>query len=157
MNAIKSWAALIAATSIVAAVFLALVPGGKMRTAFSTLVGIVFVCALISPFSQSSDLSFDFDDELFSLTENGDDYINQSDEAAKAVAQSGYKKAIDSALQKLGYSDFKAEVVCGDNMAVESVEVIFADDFSEEKVNEEIKKLCGNAQIKLSKGEEDER
>lgn len=156
METIKSWAALVGATSIVATVFLALLPGGKMKAAFSSLAGIVFVCALISPFSQNSSLDFDFDNELFVLTEANAEYLKQNDEAAKAVAQNGYEEALKTVVENLGYSDFKAEVICAEDLKVESVNVIFKTDFDEEKVKGAIKKICKNAAVTLSKGESDE-
>ncbi len=157
METIKGWAALIAATSIVGAVFLALIPGGKAKAAFSTLVGIVFICAIISPFSAKSDLNFDFEDDFFALTEKNEEYLNQSSKAAISVAQSGFENALKTAFENLGYSDFQTAVECDENLKVEVVTVVFKTDFDQEKVKSEIKRICGDTAIKLSKGESDER
>lgn len=156
MEAIKGWAALIAATSIVAAVFLALLPEGRMKGAFSSLVGIVFVCALLSPFSEKKGFDFDFEGGLFALTEANAEYLKQNSKAATAVAQNGYENALKTAFKNLGYSDFKAEVVCTEDLKVEAVTVVFETEFDEEKVKGEIEKICGNTAVKLSKGEPDE-
>jgi len=157
MDSIKAWAALVAATSIVGTIFVAIIPSGKMKAAFSTLVALVLLCAVISPFSSGEKLDFDFPDELFDFSDYEKQYSEKSDEAAMAVAKSGFESAVKTAVTNLGYNLKKVSVKCDETLSVKSVEISISGDFNKNEVESAIENICGKAEIIFVKGEKDER
>lgn len=158
MDSIKGWAALIAATAIVGAVFTALLPPGKTKAAFMTLVGVVVVCAAISPFASKSGVDFEFSEYIFNADDYEEKFKAQSSNAAKRIAQSGFEDAIKQRLEKMNVSAKLVSVVCGDDCSVQSVTVV-SDCEDKEKVESAVKEVCGSiGQLEiLSIGEANEK
>ena len=157
MDSVKSWVALIALTSIVSAVFCSLAPGGRMKTALSVLVGTVFVCAVLSPFSTEKKIDFDLTDDIFDFEKNEINYEIQSNEGAKSVAENGYETAVKNIIEKLGYGFQKVTAVCDDKLQIKKISIVMNGDFSNEKIVSEIKDAFGEAEIEIRRGESDER
>lgn len=151
MASVKAWTALIAVTSIAGAVFTAFLPAGKMKKAFSTLVGIVFICAAMSPIASKEKINFDFSDDLLNFEKSEVDFAEKSDSAARTVAESGFKKAVENALESIGCSAEKIIVKCDDKPNVKTVNIVLNGDFNEQKIKSKIKSICPDAEITVSK------
>lgn len=157
MDSIKMWTALIAATSIAGSVFTAFLPSEKMKKAFLTLVGIVFICAVISPLASKEKIDFDFSDDIFSLSENEAEFDEKSNAAAINVAENGYETAIKNAIEVIGYTALKIDVECDEELNAVKINVILNEVFDEKSVKRQIENICPGAEIKVSKGEKNER
>lgn len=156
METIGGWVALIAATSIVGAVFASIIPSGKMKTAFSVLTGIILVCAVVSPLATEKP-EIDFGGFSLELEEKKSEYKTKSEEAMRAVAEEGFQKAVLESLKEGGFEVAAVEVKCNGEYQIERVTVIIAGSFEEETVKKKVKELCkNNAEIKIKKGESDE-
>lgn len=159
MNAIKSWTALIAATAIIGAVFTALLPPGKTKTAFMTLAGVVIVCAVISPFASKDKLDFNLLEDIQSLQEEDGDYQKQSEDAAKKVAQSGYEAAVRKRLEEMKYSVASVDVICDDDCKAESLKIVVNGKINESEIKTAAEIICGGVpEIEIvKKGEPNEK
>lgn len=157
MDSIKMWTALIAATSIAGAVFTAFLPSGKMKKAFLTLVGIVFICAVVSPLASKEKIDFDFSDDIFSFSENEAEFDEKSNAAAMNVAKDGYETAIKNALEVIGYTALKVDVECNEELNAVKINVILNNAYDEKNVKSKIESICPGAEIEVSKGEKNER
>ena len=158
MEAVRSWTALIAATAIISAVFTALLPPGKTKSAFMTLVGIVIVCAVISPFASDNGLDFELFDDIGALSEQKSEFKNQSDNAARKVAESGFESALRSRVSEMGYKTEDVDVICNIDCMVQSVRIVVIGEISESKLRNAVHSLCGSVnEIKIEKkGEQNE-
>lgn len=153
MENIGSWVALIAATSIVSAVFASIIPSGKMKTAFSVLTGIILVCAVVSPLATEK-IEFDFESFSLELEEKKSEYKKESEKALSSVAKEGFQNAIAERLKNCGYDIKKVEVKCDGEYRIKSVKVKIDGNFDEESVRKEIESFCeSGAEIKIIKGE----
>ena len=70
MKEIGIWCKLVATVSVITSVISLILPEGKQKKTFSTLVGIILVFTLVSPLTDKESISFDFDDDFFGSNED---------------------------------------------------------------------------------------
>ncbi len=158
MGAIKSWAALAAVTAVVSAVFVSLLPQGKMKNAFLALVGVVLLCALISPLSAKSKSGFDvFEDYSSMLRKNEESYQRKSEEAAVSVAEKGYENALRQSFFQNGIEARKIKVKCKSDCSAEKAEITLEEGTDEGKVRQLSEKVLKNAKVVIKRVEDNEK
>lgn len=157
MGAIKSWAALAAVTAVVSAVFVSLLPSGKMKNAFSALTGVILLCALISPFSQTGKTSSDiFEDYSALFEENEELYQKKSGQTAVTVAEKGYENAVRQKLFQSSSEPQRVKVKCRSDCTVKLVEITLKEGANEKEVRRAIKEICNDAEIGIKWVKENE-
>ncbi len=145
MDTIKGWTALIAATAIISAVFTALLPPGKTKTAFMTLVGVVIVCAVISPFASKAGTDFDFFEDVQSFGKTDGEYQKQSENAAKKVAENGYETAVRRKLEEMSVTVDSIEIVCDNDCIIQSVTVVSENSANNGRIKTTVREICGDS------------
>lgn len=157
MGTVKSWAALAAVTAVVSAVFVSLLPTGKMKNAFSALVGVILICALISPFMQDTKIDSDlFDDYSAALEEDGDRFRKKSEETAVIVAQKGYENAVRERLIQDRLKAESVNVVCDGDFRAVKANLTFKKGIDEKKARHAVKEICENAEVNIKWVKENE-
>lgn len=158
VGAIKSWAALAAVTAVVSAVFVSLLPQGKMKNAFLALVGVVLLCALISPLSAKNKSGFDvFEDYSSMLKKNEESYQRKSEEVAVSVAEKGYENALRQSFLQNGIEARKIKVKCKSDCSAEKAEITLEEGTDEGKVRSLSEKVLKNAKVVIKRVEENEK
>ncbi len=145
MDAIKGWTALVAATAIMSAVFTALLPPGKTKAAFMTLVGVVIVCAVISPFASKAGTDFDFFEDVQSFGKTDGEYQKQSEDAAKKVAENGYETAAKRKLEEMGVTVDSIDIVCDNDCIIQSVTVVSEKSANNTRIKTAVREICGDS------------
>lgn len=92
MDKIKQWTLTVSAVSVISGILLSLVPGGKLKPAYKTLVSILLVYTFMLPVISSLSLDFNIEDYLkdnYKVSENFDKYAleNAVSSAEKAVKE----------------------------------------------------------------------
>ncbi len=156
METIKTWTALVAATAMAAAVFLSLLPRGKLRGAFSFLSGVLVLCAALSLFSSFEKPDFDFLSAFSDMSQSAELYEKKSAQAALAVAKSGYENAVREALEKKSFSCRSVSVECNDEFELESVSVVLDGAFDKKEIEAVIREIYPDVKTEI-KGENNEK
>lgn len=152
MGAIKSWAALAAVTAVVSAVFVSLLPQGKMKNAFLALVGVVLLCALISPLSAKRKSGFDvFEDYSSVLKKNEESYQRKSEEVAVSVAEKGYENALRQSFLQNGIEARRIKVKCKSDCSAEKAEITLENGADEGKARQLSEKVLKNAKVVIKR------
>lgn len=131
MEKIKQWAILVSAVSIVSGVLISLLPKGKLKAAYKSLVGVIMVYALLSPIFGTKGLDFSVDEYLsnnYEISENIDNY------ALSAMISSAEKAIVDILKDELSEKNIIADVEAkcvleNDEIKLESI--VFYGEFSE--------------------------
>ena len=155
MEAIKSWAALAAVTAVVSAVFVSLLPQGKMKNAFLALVGVVLLCALLSPFCAKGNSGFDvFEDYSSVLKKNEESYQRKSEEVAVSVAEKGYENALRQSFLQNGIEARRIKVKCKSDCSAEKAEITLENGTDEGKARQLSEKVLKNAKVVIKRVKE---
>lgn len=131
MEKIKQWAILVSAVSIVSGVLISLLPKGKLKAAYKSLVGVIMVYALLSPIFGTKGLDFSVDEYLsnnYEVSENIDNY------ALSAMISSAEKAIVNILKDELSEKNIIADVEAkcileNDEIKLESI--VFYGEFSE--------------------------
>lgn len=140
MDKIKQCTVLISAVSIISGILLSVIPQGKLRPAYKTLISVVLIYAFMSPLITSGSIDFNIGDYLrsnYELSGSYDKYALQSvtDSAEKAVEQALFDLASASEIT----CSFSAECVTeGDGVKLKKIIVSGA---SSPEIRDEIMKL----------------
>lgn len=159
MDKIKEWAVVISAVSVISGVLLSVVPEGKLRPAYKTLISIVLVYCIMLPLINSWSIDFSFEEYLrdnYEVSENYDKYALQSviSSAQKAVEEtlSEYSEEINIPCNFDVKCEFSEEQVF-----VSEIAVIGADTAEiKDKITAMIIELGFEKEIIKFKGEADE-
>ena len=112
MIKLKEWIVLITFVTIMSAVFLCLVPSGKLKSAFSVLCGIIIIYAAVSPFVGLDIEDVDFDAFFVTDEEVSESYSSLGENAALLAAQDSIDDAVEAILKKAGFQFEKVETQC---------------------------------------------
>ncbi len=112
MEKIKQWAVVISAVSVISGLLLSVIPSGKLRPAFKSLISIILVYTFMLGFIDSRSIDFDIGEYLsenYEVSESLDKYALQGvvSSAQKATEQLLYEYAEENKLS------CKFEVECG--------------------------------------------
>lgn len=100
MDKVKQWVLLISAVSIVSGVLISLLPKGKLKGAYKSLVGVVLVYAFLYPFLDIKSLDISIDEYLsnnYEVSENIDKYalsamISSAEKAIEDIVKDELEK-----------------------------------------------------------------
>lgn len=92
MDKIKQWSLTVSAVSVIGGILLSLVPGGKLKPSYKTLISILLVYTFMLPFVSSLSIDFDIENYLkdnYKVSESFDKYAleNAVSSAEKAVKE----------------------------------------------------------------------
>ncbi len=160
MDKIKQWTVLISAVSIISGILLSVIPKGKLRPAYKTLISVALIYAFMSPLITPGSIEFNIGDYLkdnYEVSENYDKYALQSvvSSAEKAVEQALYDLVSVSEIS----CSFSAECeIKGDEVTLKK---IIISDVTSSDIKDEILKLMSDSgfdkEIIIFKGETDEQ
>lgn len=131
MEKIKQWAILVSAVSIVSGVLISLLPKGKLKAAYKSLVGVIMVYALLSPIFGTKGLDFSVDEYLsnnYEVSENIDNY------ALSAMISSAEKAIVNILKDELSEKNIIADVEAKcilENGEIKLESIVFYGEFSE--------------------------
>ena len=161
MIKLREWIVLITFVTIMSAVFLCIVPSGKMKAAFGILCGIVIVYAAISPLVGIDIEDVDFDAIFNDDEEQSESYSSLADDAMLLAAQDSISDAVESVLKNAGLISRKIEAEC----EIQSGEIVLSeitvfcsfDEYEKEKAAKLLEQFCSeNTRIIFVTGEKNE-
>lgn len=131
MERIKQWAILVSAVSIVSGVLISLLPKGKLKAAYKSLVGVIMVYALLSPIFGTKGLDFSVEEYLsnnYEVSENVDKYALS---AMISSAEKAIEGLLDDELRKNNLiADVEVKCVLEDD-AIKPESIVFNGTLSE--------------------------
>ncbi len=143
MEKLSIWCKYIASVSVSSAVLMLLVPDGKMKKAFNSLLAFILLFSVLSPIINMKSVLYDVDE--FKFSENGN--LSQEIEkykfsAAVSVAESEIERYINEMLSDSGF-ECKFKVTCdieNDEIFIKEIEV--TGKFSEQNKTVIEEKIC---------------
>ena len=125
MSDVKQWCVLISTTAIISGVLLSVIPSGKLKNVYNTLVSILLIYSILLPLISEDKFDFDFSSYLGQNEAVSESFQKSSYLPAKGVASAEIEKSIEQHLKTNGI-DIKCRVECSitkDSFGIDEISI----------------------------------
>lgn len=137
MNEVKQWCILISTTAIASGVLISVIPTGKLKNVYNTLVSMLLIYSFLLPLISEEKFSFDFSSYLKQNEAVSESFQQSLYLPAQRVAKSEIEKSIEQHLKTNGF-ETKCLVECSitkDSFSIDEISIeIFSFDADKSKI-----------------------